>query len=195
MSVTQESESDGGPAIDRPDEDEPATNVVDVARRFRGPLTVLLVAVLLVAAGGWFLVRSTSLRSVANQALVDQGATNRVIGDVSGAVDRIFSYSYNDTDATRQAAAAVLTGKAAGQYSTLFGQVRQHAVAEKLKLTTRVVAAGVTRLDGSQAQLLVFLDQAATRGDTGRTSTSAAQLSITVQLVGGHWLIADMHAR
>lgn len=191
MSVTQESESDSGPAVDT----AASAGVIDVVRRLRGPLTLLLVAVLLVAAGGWFLARTISMRSVANQAVVDTAATNQVIGDVSNAVDRIFSYSYNDTDATRQAAAAVLTGKAAGQYNTLFGQVRSHAVAEKLKLTTRVVSAGVTQLDGNHAQLLVFLDQTATRADTGRTSTSAAQLSITVQLIRGHWLIADLHAR
>ncbi|HEX5117189.1 MAG TPA: hypothetical protein VFW65_18530 [Pseudonocardiaceae bacterium] len=204
MSVTQESESGGGPAPDRLDEAVPDSGparpggVVDVVRRFRGPLQLLLVAVLLVAAGGWFLVRWTDVRhdgSVANQALVDKATTNQVINAATSALDRIFSYSYNDTDATRQAASAVLTGRAAGQYATLFGQVRQHAVAEKLTLSSRVVSAGVTLLDGDQAQILVFLDQTATRDDTGQTSTSAAQLSITVQLVHGHWMIADIHAR
>jgi Mce-associated membrane protein len=189
MSTTQES------APERLDE-EPG--VVDRMRRLRGPLVVLLVAVLLVAAGGWFLAQSLYVRhtgSATNQAVVDTTATNHVIGDVSAGLNRIFSYSYTDTGATRHAAASVLTGRAAGQYATLFGQVQHNAAAQKLKLTSRVVTAGVTRLDGDHAQLLVFLDQSSTRGDSGTTSTAAAQLSITAQLVAGHWKIADIHAR
>lgn len=200
MSATQES----APAPDRLDGDGPKAEGADVApvlsavRNVRGPLLLVLVAVLLTATGGWFLAQSLHVRydgPATNHALIDQAATNRVIGDVSDGLDQIFSYSYNDTGATRQAAASVLTGKAAGQYNTLFGQIRQHALAQQLSLTSRVVSAGVTQLDGGRAQLLVFLDQTATRGDTGQTSAAAAQLSIGAQLVGGRWLIADIHAR
>jgi Mce-associated membrane protein len=77
----------------------------------------------------------------------------------------------------------------------LFSQVRRSASAQQLKLTTRVVSIGVTQLDDAHAQLLVFLDQSATRGDTGQTSTSAAQLSISARLIAGHWMIDNIHAR
>lgn len=187
MSTTQETAQEVEPA--------PRGGVSDVVREFRGPLLLMLLAVLLAAGSGWFLVQSLHGGPGTNDALVDRGATNRVIGDVSDGLDQIFSYSYQDIDATRRAAAAVLTGRAAGQYETLFGQVRQHAVAQQLRLTSRVVAAGVTQLDGDRARLLVFLDQTATRGATGRTATSAAQLSIGARLVGHHWLINDIHAR
>jgi len=194
VSVSQES--------DRLDEDAPVDagpaphrSVLDVVRRFRGPLLLMAATVLLAAVGAGFLTQSLQARSGNNQALVDTGATNQVIGAVSDGVTKIFSYSYNDVGATQQAAATVLTGKAAGQYNTLFGQVRQQAAAQQLTLTSRVVAAGVTRLEGDHAQLLVFLDQTTTRGDTGQTSASAAQLSISAELVAGHWVIDDMHAR
>lgn len=188
MSVSQESASvDTEPA--------PRSGVLDVVRRFRGPLLLMAATVLLAAVGAGFLTQSLRAGSGANEALVDTGATNQVIGAVSDGVTRIFSYSYNDVGATQQAAAAVLTGKAAGQYNTLFGQVRQQAAAQQLTLTSRVVAAGVTSLDGDHAELLVFLDQTTTRGDTGQTSASAAQLSISAELVGGRWVIDDMHAR
>lgn len=194
MSATQES---APAAVDPPDETGPRrTGIVDVARRFRGPLLLLLAAVLLVALSGWFLAQSLHARSAAtNHALIDRNATSQVIGDVSDGLDRIFSYSYADTEATQQAAATVLTGQAAGQYTTLFSQVRRSASAQQLKLTTRVVSIGVTRLDDAHAQLLVFLDQSATRGDTGQTSTSAAQLSISARLIAGRWIIDNIHAR
>jgi Mce-associated membrane protein len=192
VSVSQESAPadvpvDTGPA--------PHSSVLDVLRRFRGPLLLMAATVLLAAVGAGFLTQSLQARSGANQALVDNAATNRVIGAVSDGITKIFSYSYNDVGATQQAAATVLTGKAAGQYDTLFGQVRQQAASQKLTLTSQVVAAGVTRLDGDHAQLLVFLDQTTTRGDTGQTSASAAQLTVNAELVAGHWVIDDMHAQ
>lgn len=190
MSATQESAQ----APDRLD--DPARP--GPVRKVRGPLLLVGVAALLTAMGGWLFAQSLHVRyegPATNQALIDAPATNQVIGAVSDSVARIFSYSYTDTQATRQAADAVLTGRAAAQYDTLFGQVRQNAVTQKLTLTSRVVSAGVTRLDEGHARLLVFLDQTATRGDTGETSTAAAQLSISAQLVAGHWLIADIHAR
>jgi Mce-associated membrane protein len=180
---------------DAPVEPAPHRSVFDVVRRFRGPLLLMAATVLLAAAGAGFLTQSLQARSGTNQALVDTGATNQVIGAVSDGITKIFSYSYNDVGATQRAAATVLSGKAAGQYNTLFGQIRQQAAAQQLTLTSRVVAAGVTHLDGDHAQLLVFLDQTTTRGDTGQTSASAAQLSISAELVAGHWVIDDMHAR
>ncbi|HEX5407723.1 MAG TPA: hypothetical protein VFX16_36100 [Pseudonocardiaceae bacterium] len=193
--MSQESAAEDLPTADRRDV-APARlrGALDVVLRFRGPLVVMLVTVLLAAVGGWFLAQSLHERSGSNHALVDRAATNRVISDVSVGLGKIFSYSYHNIGATRQAAATVLTGKAAGQYNTLFAQVRQNAATQQLTLTSRVVSVGVTRLDGDRAQLLVFLDQTTTRGDTGQTSASAAQLSVSAELVAGHWVIDDMHA-
>jgi Mce-associated membrane protein len=162
------------------------------------PLTLIVLAVLLAVVGTLFQVRAAQVRAgsaAGNQALVDTGRTTQVVGDVSDALNRIFSYSYDDTTVTQQAARQVLTGAAAGQYETLFAQVRAHAAAQRLTLTTRVVSAGVTSLEGDKAQLLVFLDQIATRNDTGQGSASAAQLAISAQRQGTHWLITDIQSR
>jgi Mce-associated membrane protein len=58
-----------------------------------------------------------------------------------------------------------------------------------------VVQAGVTRLSGDTAQLLVFLDQLIVRKDTPAGTSAAAQLSVTARLDSGHWRIIDIHAR
>ncbi|MCX4553816.1 hypothetical protein [Streptomyces sp. NBC_01500] len=165
--------------------------------RGRGPLVVAVAVLLLVLGGAGLLFRAHQLRSTpaaANQALTDTEATAQVTGDVSDALGKVLSYTPQATGVTEQAARELLAGKAARQYGALFGQVGKRAQEQKLTLTTQVVRAGVTRLTGSEAHLLVFLDQTAQR--KGKPAeVVAAQLSVTAELRGGNWLITDITAR
>jgi Mce-associated membrane protein len=183
---------------DPPDEDDDPSWL----SRFSSPrrLAVLLgvVALLLVAAGTVALVAAGNLRSsdaARNSALVDTGRTAEVSAAISSALNQIFSYSYDKTEVTEQAAKSVLRGDALTTYDKLFAEVRAQAPAQKLVLTTRVVYSAVQSLDGDRAQLFVFLDQSATRVDTNTTSAAAAQLSITAKREGGHWVITAMAPR
>lgn len=183
---------------DPPDEDDDPPR----GSRFFSPrrLTIALgvVAALLVGAGTWALVAAANLRdspSARNSALVDTGTTAEVSAEISGALNRIFSYSYDQTDVTEKAAREVLRGDARTTYDKLFAEVRDKAPAQKLVLTTRVVYAAVQSIEGDRARLFVFLDQSATRVDTNTTSSAAAQLSITAKREGEHWVITDMAPR
>jgi Mce-associated membrane protein len=139
-------------------------------------------AIALVALGTWFRIEATSLwDDTGNQALVDPAATSKVIGDVNSTLGKVFSYRYDNTAATEQAAKQNLRGNAENQYNDLFAQVKQQAPAQKLMLTTTVVDSGVTLLQGDHAQLLVFLDQSATRGDNNQSSVAAAEPTVTAQ--------------
>ncbi|GAA1360940.1 hypothetical protein [Streptomyces beijiangensis] len=166
-------------------------------RRSRGFLAGALAVVLLVGGGVGFLFRAHQLRDVPaarNHALTDTETTAQVAGDVSNALGKIFSYTPEDTGVTAKAARELLAGKAAEQYTELFGQVGTRAVEQQLTLTTQVVRAGVVRLEGGEAYLLVFLDQTAQR--KGKVAGAvAAQLSVTAELRGGRWLITDIKAR
>jgi len=169
---------------------------------FRGPRRLAVVlgvaAVVLAGVGGWSLLAADDLRSsatVANSALVDTGRTAEVTAAVSSALNQIFSYSYDKTEVTEQAAATVLRGSARDTYDKLFAEVRDKAPGQKLVLTTRVVSSAVQSLEGDRARLLVFLDQSATRADTDTSSAAAAQLSVTAKREGGHWVITDMEPR
>ena len=114
---------------------------------------------------------------------------------VSSALTKVFSYAPDSTAATEQTAREVLGGTALSQYEMLFAQVKQRAAKEKLTVTTRVVRAGVVRLSGDTAQLLVFLDQIIIRKDRPQGTSAAAQLSVTAKRSAGHWRIVDIHAR
>lgn len=166
----------------------------------RGRLVRIVGAVLVVAllaAGGALFVAGQQLRdtpATSNRALTDTSATTRVVGDVSNALGKVFSYSPQATAVTKESAKQLLAGKALQQYASLFGQVEKQAEDQKLTLTTHVVRAGVTRLSGSSAHLLVFLDQVYEREGKAAT-TAAAQLSVTAELRDGRWQIVEITSR
>jgi Mce-associated membrane protein len=159
---------------------------------------LIAAAIALVALGSWFRIEAVDRwdePATANQALVDPAATSKVIGDVNSALGQVFSYRYDNTAATEQAAKQNLKGNAENQYNDLFAQVKQQAPAQKLMLTTTVVDSGVTLLQGDHAQLLVFLDQSATRGDNNQSSLAAAELTVTAQHQGDRWVITDLRTK
>jgi Mce-associated membrane protein len=162
------------------------------------PLLLVVVAVAVVGLGTWFMIESKDTRSAGeggNAALVDTGATTEVSGQITQALERIFSYSYDNVAATEQAAREVLAGAAVEDYNTLIGQVRAKAPEQKLVLSTTVSVTGVRALDRNSAQLLVFLDQAATRVDTAKSSGSAAVLSVSARRIDGAWRITKLTPR
>lgn len=174
----------------------PATGASAHRRGWR--LYAVLAAVLaLLATGAVLLFQERQLRdtpATANRALTDAEATAGVIGDVSNALTEIFSYTPSDTARTRAAAGELLAGRAARQYTGLFAQVEKEAARQKVTLTTHVVRAGVTRLGGDSAQLLVFLDQVSVRPGK-EPATAPAQLSVTAELHDGRWRITDIASR
>jgi Mce-associated membrane protein len=133
--------------------------------------------------------------AAANHALTDVGATADVTSAVTLALNRIFSYSYDKTEVTEQAARDVLRGEALTTYDRLFAQVKEKAPAQKLVLTTRVTSSAVQDLREGHARLLVFLDQAATRADNNSSSSAAAQLSVTAEREGNAWKITGLTPR
>jgi Mce-associated membrane protein len=207
MSTRIEDELDAGDFEDAEDveesvEDDPEEDPRPrfTALRDRRKLTAFFAAaaVVLAGLGGWFLLEANSLRdssSTANTALVDTGRTAEVSAAVSNALNQVFSYSYDKTEVTEQAAADLLRGAALDTYDRLFAQVREQAPAQKLVLTTRVVSSAVQYLEGDRARLLVFLDQSATRADADTSNAAAAQLSVTVKREGDRWVITDMEPR
>ncbi|WP_216213168.1 hypothetical protein [Amycolatopsis aidingensis] len=162
------------------------------------PVLLVLTAAVLVGLGSWFLAEARAAASGGadgNAALVDTGLTTEVSGQVGEALERVFSYSYDDMAATERAAEQVLAGSAVQDYDLLFGQVRDKAPEQKLVLSTTVSVSGVRTVDSSSAHLLVFLDQTATRVDTGKSNATAAVLSVDAERMDGRWKITGLVPR
>jgi len=154
-----------------------------------------LATVLLGAVAAWSGVSAHSLdadASRSNTALSDAAGTSQVSGQLTSAVNALFSYSYVSPATTQAAAAKDLTGAAVKQYATLLAPVRSVAAKEKLVLTTTVTNAGVELLHGDTARVLVYADQRSTRGDTGATTYGAAMLAVDAVRQGGTWRISGI---
>ncbi|SDI79600.1 Mce-associated membrane protein [Actinokineospora alba] len=173
--------------------DESVSESPEPSRRLS--VVLIVVALVVAAAGTWLTIAAASQRArvEANTAVVDNSTTAQVIGQVTEALEQIFSYKFDDTAKTEKAAADVLVGAAKDQYAKLFEQVRQQAPEQKLELRSKVALSGVTMLSGDNATLLVFVDQSATRGDTNAGSSGAAQLRVSAQLSDGRWRITELH--
>jgi Mce-associated membrane protein len=192
--VVEEPVVDESPVVEEPavddvfiDDDPP---VEPSSPRSRVPLVLIAVSAVLVGLGSFFLVKGNS---------VDQGGDTRALTEVNGqvkdALEKVFSFSYDKVDETSQAARQVLAGTAIDEYDKLVATVRAQAPAQKLVLATRVTSAGVKSVDSDHAELLVFLDQVATRVDNGKSSGSAAALSVKVERQNGTWKITELTPR
>ncbi|MFI8512037.1 hypothetical protein ACIGHB_13005 [Streptomyces sp. NPDC085460] len=188
--------ADADTATDTDTEAAPAGRRRRAAARLRKAVVPVAVTGLLLAGGAFFYgahqLRSTP--SARNQALTDTAATNRVGGDVSEGLARIFSYTPTSADAAERSAATVLAGRAARQYADLFAQVRKSLVQQRVTLATQAVRTGVIELHGDTARLLVFLDQVSRR-DKGAATSAAAQLTVTARFQDDRWQITDIKAR
>ena len=161
-------------------------------KRIAVPVALFVLAAALVVTGTLLLVNPRSKGAPDNDAVIDRTRTTQVIGQVSTALNSVLSYSYSDPDTNAAAAKKWLAGDAVGQYKVLFTQLQQRAPGQKLTFVAKVVTAGVTKLAGDSAQLLVFLDQKSTRASDGQSTVAAAQVQISASLQGGTWRITEL---
>ena len=164
-----------------------------LARLRARPSPVLaVVTVIALAFAGWFGFETYSLRysgAATNAALTDGATTSEVNGQITSAVEKVFSYDHNNVEASEKAADQLLTGSAVDTYNQLFGVVKEQAPKQQLVVTTSVRESAVTRLEGDQAEVLVFVDQRSMRAETGQSNSAPAQLSIGAHRDGDSWQI------
>lgn len=168
--------------------------------RLGGPAA--LTAVLLIAAvlfGGLAFFFRQAMPATGegadNEALVDTAATSEVNGQAKEAVSKVFSYDFANTAKTEDAAKNLLVGPASKQYEQLFSTVKEQAPQQKLLVTTSVKESGVKRLQGDRAEVLLFVNQNATRTETKENSVGQAQVSLGMVKQGDQWKINSITQR
>ena len=178
------------------------TKTARVRSRRRPPLLVLLCALTVLLGGfaGWAHARAEGLRSEparSNTALTDLARTSEIKGQVTKAVDRLFSYDHTDPGALDKAAKDLLTGKAVDQHRELLADVRERADAQKAVITTTVTDSAVERIDGDRARVLVYADQSSVATGGEKTAQdegvyAAAMLAVDVVHRDGRWLVSAL---
>lgn len=179
----------------RPQSSVPTEQVTEPSRRLTGVATLVgLVAALVIALGlaAWFRGEANQLlgsAAASNDALLDAGATAEVSGQVSDAVQRVFSYDFARLDDSERAATDVITGPLAQEYRREFALVRQLAPEQQAVVVAKVPALAVKMLDGDRATVVVFLERQATQGPQ---PPPLLGLTVTAQRVDGSWKVADV---
>ncbi|MGA5168592.1 MULTISPECIES: nuclear transport factor 2 family protein [Streptomyces] len=155
-----------------------------------GVLTVLLGGFAAWATGEAAALRDTP--SARNAALTDMARTSEVKGQVTKAVNELFSYDYAAAAPADRAVRTHLTGKAVEQHRTMLAPVRSRAAQQKLVLTTTVTHSGVELIDGDRARVLVYADQSNTRTAAKKAETTygAAMFAVEAVRKDGAWRIA-----
>ena len=155
------------------------------------PLVLGVVAVLLGGLAALFGVQAANASSGGtNTALTDSATTSEVSGQITSAVNTIFSYNYTDMAKTQKAVQQLLTGTALCQYNELYKVVRQQAPSQKLVLTTTVQDKGVEMLQGGTARVLLLVQQHDTRATTNQQSDSQSMIAVNAVKQGATWKIS-----
>jgi Mce-associated membrane protein len=167
-------------------------NVLRRPRVRAGLLVALVLATALATTAGIGAANARAGGAGDNRALVDVDTTSAVTGQISDAVQNIFTFDPRDMARAEQAAQRVLTGDAVGQYDQLYGRVKKQAPEQGLAMTTTVKSLAVRTLNGDRADVLVFADQRATRPGVAQPGVGGAQVQIAAQRVDGQWKIAGI---
>ncbi|MBK1788373.1 hypothetical protein JHE00_28930 [Prauserella sp. ASG 168] len=155
-----------------------------------------LVAVLVLAIGAavWSGLEAQRLRDPGgNVALADEAATREVAEQVSAGLKAIFSYDYNNLARTERAADDVLVGRAVEQYARSFADAKARAQEQRLVRTTTVRSVGVQELAGSEARVVVLVDQQTLHtAEDNRQDTTTAALTVAATRAGGSWKLSSL---
>jgi Mce-associated membrane protein len=131
--------------------------------------------------------------AAANTALVDVGATAEVAGQLSDAIETIYSFDFARLDENENAARDVITPEFAAEFDRLFGEVRARAPQQQAVVSATVTLSAVKEITGDRAVLVAFVDQQATRAAPDAESqqlAAAGRLTVTGERVDGRWKIA-----
>ncbi|WP_345607844.1 nuclear transport factor 2 family protein [Pseudonocardia adelaidensis] len=169
--------------------------MVALVRRRAVPL-LAVAAVLLAGVAVFAGIQDARLRgtpAAQNTALVDVGTTAEVAGQLSDAVETVYSFDFTRLDENENAARNVITPEFAAEFDRLFGEVRARAPEQQAVVSATVTHTAVKEITGDRAVVVAFVDQQATRAAPDAQSqqlAAAGRLTVTGERVDGRWKIA-----
>ena len=151
-------------------------------------LALVLTTVLMAVAAGfvWFKVHQHDATESARRAALEASRdASRVL----------FSYDYRELDKDFAAGKAVTTGAFRNQYAdTTAKVVTPVATQKKAVVKAEVVSAGVVRASESTVVTVVFVNQVTTSSLQAGPKVDLSRVRMTLQHVGGRWLVSKVEA-
>ena len=108
------------------------------------------------------------------------------------AVVPILSYDYRHLDADQAKSHGFMTDSYRAAYDKLFDALKKSAVSTKTVITTKVVSSAIVRADTDRVQVLLFVDRPTTNAANTTPVPYQDQVTLTMQHVGGRWLVDNM---
>lgn len=110
------------------------------------------------------------------------------------AITPVLSYDYRKLTADRAAAGAVMTPAYRAKYDKIFDDVvaKQAPGLQAVVKVSKVVEAGIVRVDDDRVQVLVLVDRSTARKSSATPLPTQDQVTLTMQKVGGRWLVDDL---
>lgn len=168
---------------------EDGSGVVATAGRRTVPAWLLAVVGLLAAAA--VVAAAVLWVKVPSDASVEQ-STREAQAAAERAVGPILSYDYRRLDEDQQAADSYLTASYRRQYDKLFAVIQQNAPGVQAVVKGDVVASGIVRSGDDRVDVLLFVNQSKTNKQQKQPVVYKDQVTVTMQRVGGDWLVDDM---
>ncbi|WP_028937649.1 hypothetical protein [Pseudonocardia spinosispora] len=171
----------------------------DAAKRPVALVAVLLLVGLL-GGGAAYLMQGKAAVAArttpsSNLALIDMAATAQVKGEITSAVQTIYSYDSKSLDQSEPKALALITGDYANEFKQTYAAVRKLGQKMHVSLASTVAEAGVESLTERRATLLMMVNQIGRQGDNGQPLKAQVRLSVTVQKIGGQWKVSGVTSR
>jgi Mce-associated membrane protein len=160
--------------------------------RPRWRIVSLAVLVVLVAGAGFW---DASLASQQSQAQNTQNAESAAMAAATTDVGQILSYDYQHLSADLAQASRDTTGEFNSQFAVLATELISPAAAQQHTITKATVPdVSVISTTGNQVVILAFVDQTTTDKSQTKPQKNVSQVKVTMQNVGGRWLVEQFQA-
>ena len=128
---------------------------------------------------------------VREQQQVEQ-AREDALAVAEGSAVEVLSYDHRRLDEDVAEAERLSTGRFLEQYRAATRDLAEQARAGSVVVTARVPSASVQTASADEVVVLLFVDQTTERADLAEPRLDQNRVRLTVQRVGGRWLVAEL---
>lgn len=123
------------------------------------------------------------------------GSEKRLADAVAAAEDAavpVLSYDYRTLAEDKKDASSRMTSDFREQYEQTFTLIEQNAPATQAVVAVEVLASAVARASTEDVEVLLFVNRPTTKKGSAEPSIFRDQVTFTMRLVDGEWLVDDM---